>query len=118
MIPPDPSFGGRSSVTDGARSGNPRAGVYRIGSYFSSSRLCSLSVAVRGAKSCWEGGPLQLVLPGGVDLVVHLLLPLVRWLLIEGLLNSPATVRQLGDHCMDQNVIFFLFKGACVRVAM
>ena len=50
------------------------------------------------------------------NLGVHLLLPLVRWMLVEGLLHSPATktTGTLGDPCMDQNVIFFLFKGAFV----
>ena len=55
-------------------------------------------------------------LASSCNLGVYLLLPLVWWMLVEGLLHSPAMkmTGTLGDPCMDQNVIFFLFKGAFV----
>jgi hypothetical protein len=55
-------------------------------------------------------------LASSCNLGVHLLLTLVRWMLVEGLLHSPATkmTGTLGDPCMDQNVFFFFFKGASI----
>ena len=56
------------------------------------------------------------VLASSCNLGVHLFLPLERWMLIKGLLHSSMTkmTGTLGDPCMDQNVIFFLLKGAFV----
>jgi hypothetical protein len=55
-------------------------------------------------------------LASSCSLGVHLLLPLVRWMLVEGLLHSPAMkmTRTMGDPCMDHNVIFFFSNGAFV----
>jgi len=66
-ISPIPSlYGGRTGAGDGGGSANRRAGVHRLDTYRSRSRLCSPSVVDSGARVCQEGVPPWLAFPGGV----------------------------------------------------